>query len=244
MYNSCCTAACIRHPRPKSIRINHNLLLVVIISSESFVPSPECAPLRCFKSSSGVRHRVWPSSDSCELGTPAASSGSEIYGGVRSYSKRTGPYRDVTRPAELHFTDRPGAGHSVPGHNQRSACEWKRESYVCQGMHSRGSSACLGRPSADPSAASGGAGSLAGPSGRLEGLLAKLGERWLLHKALHLFSVSASYFSFNAAHTARTGQSSVCVSSLWLWSRKWDMLHCRKAHRLKPVGLTTRVCFS
>lgn len=90
---------------------------------------------RCFKPHSGVRVRLWPSSDPCELGSSAASSSPEIYGGVRHHTKRARPHRDFTQPTELHLIDRSGSGHSVPGHSQCSACEWKRKSHVCEGMH-------------------------------------------------------------------------------------------------------------
>lgn len=81
---------------------------------------------------------------------------------------------------------------------------------------------------------------MAGPSRRLERLLAELGERkfpQLLLKALHLLRLPASYLSFNAAHTPRTAQSSLCVPGLQLWPRGRDMLHCRKAHRLAELHI-------
>lgn len=89
----------------------------------------------CSEPHSGVRVRRRPSADPRDMGFSATGSGAEIYGGVRCHTKRTRPHRDLTRPAELHHPNGPGAGHPVPGHSQRSACERKRESHVCEGLH-------------------------------------------------------------------------------------------------------------
>lgn len=108
------------------------------------------------------------------------------------------------------------------------------------------SSACPGGPSADPRAASGCAGSLAGPSGRLERLLADLGAgklNQLLRKALHCLRLLASDLSFNASHTPCTEQSSVCVSDLQLWPRRRDMLHCREVHGLAELNISISFFF-
>lgn len=109
------------------------------------------------------------------------------------------------------------------------------------------SSACPGGPSADPRAASGCAGSVAGLSGRLERLLADLGAgklNQLLRKALHRLRLPASDLSFNASHTPCTEQSSVCVSDLQLWPRRRDMLHCREVHGLAELNISISFFFS
>lgn len=130
-----CMSEGISHTQPLictsgAVGSRYLICLLACVSSDS---SP-----RRFWTHSGVCVRLWPSSDPCELGFSAASSGPEIYGGVQRYTKWASPHCDSKQPAELCLTDRPGSRHSVPDHSHCSACEWKRKSHVCEGMHERG----------------------------------------------------------------------------------------------------------
>lgn len=60
---------------------------------------------------SGVCVTLLPQSDPCELGSSTASSGPQIYCGVRCYTMRVRLHCDFTKPAALHHIERSGSGH-------------------------------------------------------------------------------------------------------------------------------------
>lgn len=78
---------------------------------------------------------------------------------------------------------------------------------------------------------------MAGQSGRLERLLAQLGERKLPHVLLKVLRLSVPYFTFDTAHTPCPEQPSVCVSSLQFRPGRRVMLHSRESLRLAEPNI-------
>lgn len=91
----------------------------------------------------GVCVTLLPWSDTCELGSSAASSGPEIYCGVRCYTMWARPHYDFTKPAVLHHIEWSGTGHWVPDNSHCCACKWTKKSHVREGTHRYGYSTHL-----------------------------------------------------------------------------------------------------